>query len=126
MHKYYKIVLNNIYLKNGKSELVFGVLENGKLYEILTNKEIYMIYDENLSYKDDFLEQNSRLIGIAKEEVGGEDVSLFLRFTTKIGKERIIKRIKDMEKSINDCLNDKNTDNFKIKQMKKSDFLKKY
>ena len=126
MRRFYKIVLNNIYLKNGKSELVFGVLENDKLYEILTNKEIYMIYDENLCYKDDFLNQKGKLIGIAKEEVGGEDISLFLKFITPIGKEKMIKRIEDMEKSINDCLDSNSLDNSKIKKIKKDDFLKKY
>ena len=101
---------------------MFGVLEDGKLYEILTNKEIYMIYDENLCYKNDILKQDSRLIGIAKEEVGGEEVSLFLRFTTKIGKERIIKRIEDIEKSINEYL----SDNCNDEKIKKHKFLKKY
>ena len=127
MPKYYKIVLNNVFLKVRRNEVVYAVYENGKYYELLTNKEIFMIYDGKFHDKNDLQDSGCKLIGTFSQEIGGEDVSLFLRFITPIGKERIINRINNMEKSINDVINiDNEIENSKIKTMTKYDFLKKF
>ena len=104
-NKYYKINLKNIFMKNAKNEIVYCVFENNKYYELLTNKEIYVIDDITKVSKDLVLKSNCKLIGIGKKEVELSDIALFLRFLTPIGKENIIYRVKKIERSIIDCLN---------------------
>ena len=88
-----------------KNEIVYCVFENNKYYELLTNKEIYVIDDITKVSKDLVLKSNCKLIGIGKKEVELSDIALFLRFLTPIGKENIIYRVKKIERSIIDCLN---------------------
>ena len=105
--RYYIIDLKNIFLKDSETNVVFGVYENGKYYDLLTNKEIYMI--ESLdSISSDFLNSNCYLIGIKKVECSADKVSLFLKFITESAKEILIEEVNEMEKSIKNSLNESN------------------
>ena len=121
-YKYYKVLLKNIF--NNNNEVVYVVFENGKYYELLTNKEIFMVYDKNLYNINNFLESNCKLLGFFIEEIRESDVALYLKFITSNEKDNIINEINNMEKSFNDRFNE--IRNNKVKRMTKEKFLKNY
>ena len=123
--KYYIITLKNIFLDDSETDIHFGVFENGKYYDLLTNKEIYML-DDNYITANDFLNSNCKLIGIKKEECSIDKVSLFLKFITKEAKDILIDEVNNMEKSIENSLNNNLLTENKIKKIKKEDFLINY
>ena len=124
--KYYVITLKNVFIENGKEIIHFGVFEHGKYYDLLTNKEIYMI-DEGELYKDEFIKSNCKLIGINKEEVGKDKINLFLNFITESAKKILIEEVNNMEESIKNSLNNYElTSKNKVKRLGKYDFLRNY
>jgi len=102
--KYYIIVLKNIFLSDSKTDIHFGVYDNGKYYDLLTNKEIYMVDNCNIT-KEEFVSSNCKLIGIDKQECDTNKVSLFLKFMTTEAKDILIEEVENMEKSIKKSLN---------------------
>ena len=125
-YKYYKIILKNILLNDAISQVVYGVFEDGKYYDLLTNKEIYMVSDINLFLKEFFLNSKCRLIGIRKEECEEEEISKFLKFITTDKKNEIIEKVEEIEKSIFNSLNDTYfNDENNQKRLKKRIFSKK-
>lgn len=121
--KYYIITLKNVFLSDSKTDVHFGIFDYGKYYDLLTNKEIYMVNDDNIS-KEEFINSNCKLIGINYEECSSEKIGLFLKFITSSARDILINEVNEMEKSINDSLN--SLEQNKIKKLTKSEFLKKY
>lgn len=102
---YYRVTLKNIFVENSMKESVFAVLEDGKVYELLTGKRIYFAPDKSDFDVVMFSEEKYRLIGIELEECSVNDISKFLKFITNDEKEDIIERVKRQEQSIIDSLN---------------------
>ena len=124
--KYYVITLKNVFADNSKEDIHFGVFDHGKYYDLLTNKEIYML-DEGELYKDEFIKSNCKLIGINKEEVGKDKINLFLNFITESAKKILIDEVNNMEESIKNSLNNYELcDENKVKRLGKYDFLRNY
>ena len=125
--KYYRIVLKNVFSNDFKFEVVNAVYENGKYYEVLTNKEIYMALDKRIPLKKEFLESNCQLIGCYQTEISGEFVALYLNFLTEDTKREDINNIITIENSIKDSIKlEEMEKSSKIKRMTKYEFLKKY
>lgn len=124
--KYYIVTLKNIFLADSKRDLHFAVCDQGKYYDLLTNKEIYMV-DNNYINKEEFINSNCKLIGIEKQECSAAKVSLFLRFMTETSKNFLIEEVNNMENSIKESLNNNDfiVEN-KVKKIKKEEFLKNY
>ena len=100
---YYKIVITNPFINNGKKCIIYAAYENKGYYEILTNKQIYMLNSNNISmdvFKDDFTNKECSLIGIFKQECPESTISKSLRFSLPAKKEEIIENINNIEESL--------------------------
>ena len=124
--KYYIIALENVFLNDSKMYIHFAVGDHGKYYDLLTNKEIYML-DEVELYKEEFINSNCKLIGTEKYECNEAKVALYLRFMTESAKNILIDEVNKMEESIRNSLNNHElASKNKVKRIKKDDFLMNY
>ena len=89
---FYRVVLKNVLDDKSKIQ-TYAILENDRLYDLLTNK---LIVIEGDNYDSDY-----DLIGISKEECSKSEVSVYLHFLNQTNKDIHIERLNLLEKEFN-------------------------
>ena len=122
---YFKVLLKDITNHGLDSEFVYAICENNNLYELLTNKKIYMDDNQPIDKKS-FKGNNYSIVGATKDECYSVEIALYIKFLPKDEKERVISYLNELERYTSDYMLNNSYDDNKVKRLTKSDFIKKY